>query len=224
MSSEYVSIQMTKDVPPQCPCSEWVILHYSSVLHVFVFLYYLTGSSFSIFFFVLPHFTFLLGSTWAQKRLTLKIWSIFIYCSFLLCFFTSGLHSFVVIAQSSSSSAHHCPSPYIFVTLLHLLLLAQFHIVFPSSSSLLLLLSSFPPPLLSFSSVSLCACFPRSFLSLYKWWRCVFIESDRVKSCIKVTMASSMTLLYYLSHSHCLVDTQRHTYFIPGHFTAPRDS
>lgn len=123
------------------------------------------------------------------------------------------LHSFVVIAQSSSSSAHHCPSPYIFVTLRRSLLLAQFHIVFPSSSSLLLLLSSFPPPLLSFSSVSLCVCSLRSFLSLYKWWRCVFIESDRVKSCIKVTVASSMTAILLIALTLSRRHTQTHIFY-----------
>lgn len=126
--------------------------------------------------------------------------------SFYLCPFCPPQFTFSSPIVSLSSSL--CP-PFLRFHSLYLIFSLIFTISLPLFISLVSTSPLLPP---SFLCVSLPPCISPSFLS--KWWRCVFMGSDRVKSCIKVTVASSMTPPYYLSHSHSLTHTHtcRHTH------------
>lgn len=91
----------------------------------------------------------------------------------------------------------------------HLLLLRFFILIFIAFPTSLSLDSSswVPSPSFVFSFHTI---FIIIFLipHLPLWWSRVFTRSDRVKSCRKVTAASSMTQPYYLSHSCSLSHTE----------------
>lgn len=145
-----------------------------------------------------------------------------------LCHFKSFHLSSVHLFFSLSLSLSHLTllTPFSSIFSLISTSLVSPHTCFASSSiPLFTHTSSFPLPL--FRSLCQLLSLFLSLLplpSLSKWWRCVFIRSDSVKSSIKVTVAFSMTQPYYLSHSVSLSFTHIHTCFLPGYFAASWDT